>query len=268
MTLSVLLAGCGKMGGSLLRLWLSDMRFSRISVIEPSGMPAGFEGAEIRHYPAAEAIPPGTEFDLVILAVKPQIIKEACASLKALTGPHSLILSIAAGTPLAVFEEIFGKDRAIVRTMPNTPAAIGKGASVAMANAACSPAHKDLAATALRGTGLVEWVDDENLMNAVTALSGSGPAYVFHLIEALETAGKDIGLPAGLAVKLARQTVIGAAALAEDMADTPAATLRENVTSPGGTTAAALEVLMNGEFQDILTRALRAAKKRGEELAG
>lgn len=265
---SVLLAGCGKMGGSLLRRWLSDARFRSITVIEPHGLPPEFQNANIQACASAADIPPGSAFDLIILAVKPQVIREVCIALKPLAGADTVILSIAAGTPLSVFEDVFGADTAIIRTMPNTPAAIGKGAIVVVGNKACTPAQKALANTALDGTGLVEWVSDENLMNAVTALSGSGPAYVFYLIEALEKAGTDIGLPNDLAQKLARQTVIGAAALAESDADIPATTLRKNVTSPGGTTEAALKTLMNGEFQDILTRALQAAKRRGKELGG
>lgn len=264
---SVLLAGCGKMGGSLLRRWLADSRFSHITVFEPFSLPDEFSSPTITHHAAAADLPSGTSFDLLVLAVKPQTMAEACTTLKPYAA-NALILSIAAGTPLSFFETQFGATTPIIRTMPNTPAAIGKGATVAVANAACTAAHKALADTALNGTGLVEWITDESLMNAVTALSGSGPAYVFYLIEALKKAGADIGLPPALAAALARQTVIGAAALAETDAQTSPATLRQNVTSPGGTTAAALEVLMAGEFQDILTRALGAAKKRGEELAG
>ncbi|MCD8563281.1 MAG: pyrroline-5-carboxylate reductase [Alphaproteobacteria bacterium] len=247
---SVLLVGCGKMGGSLLQRWLSDQRFSSTAVIEPSGLPQEFQGSIVRHYTAAQDITPGSTFDLIILAVKPQVIREVCEGLKPLAGPQSLILSIAAGTPLALFEDIFGSTQAIVRTMPNTPAAIGKGAIVAVANAACTPAHKALADTALSGTGLVEWVEDENLMNAVTALSGSGPAYVFYLIEALEKAGTDIGLPGTLAAKLARQTVIGSAALAESTPTPRRPRCVRTSPAPAAPRLPALEVLMNGEFQE------------------
>lgn len=256
------------MGGSLLQRWLSDERFSSITVIEPSGLPTEFASMNLPEYAAAADIPTGSRFDLIILAVKPQTIKEVCQGLKPFVSTNTLILSIAAGTAISLFEGIFGHQAAIVRTMPNTPAAIGQGATVAIANAACSPAHKAAAEKALHGTGLVEWIEDESLMNAVTALSGSGPAYVFYLIEILEKAGANIGLPADLSGRLARQTVIGSAALAAASPETPVGTLRQNVTSPGGTTAAALEVLMNGEFHDILTRALQAAKRRGEELGG
>lgn len=276
-----LLAGCGKMGGSLLRRWLSDSRFSHITVIEPFGLPAEFQNhPSITHLTspnrgedneagaqASSRSRWGGSPDIIILAVKPQNMAELCTALKPYIS-GALILSIAAGTPLSFFETQFGPQTPIIRTMPNTPAAIGKGATVAVANAACTAAHKALADSALSGTGLVEWITDETLMNAVTALSGSGPAYVFHLIEALEKAGTDIGLPPALAAGLARQTVIGSAALAAESPDITPATLRQNVTSPGGTTEAALKVLMNGEFQDILTSALQAAKRRGEELGG
>lgn len=250
------------MGASLLKRWLDDGRFRAINVLEPFDLP--LTSPSITHYKTPEGIPANP--DILILAVKPQIMTEVCTALKPLIGDKTLVLSIAAGTPIAFFENVFGPQTPIVRTMPNTPAAIGKGATVAVANACCAPAHKALADNALRGTGLVEWIDDETLMNAVTALSGSGPAYVFYLIEALEKAGTGIGLPPDLAAKLARQTVIGSAALAEASPALSPTTLRQNVTSPGGTTAAALDVLMNGEFQEVLNKALRAAKKRGEKL--
>lgn len=251
------------MGASLLKRWLDDARFKTITVLEPFDLPAEFKC--VAHHKTPDGIPANP--DILILAVKPQIMAEVCASLKPVVGNKTVILSIAAGTPLAFFETAFGPQTPIIRTMPNTPASIGMGATVAIANAHCTPAHKALANKALNGTGLVEWIDDEGLMNAVTALSGSGPAYVFYLIEVLEKAGIELGMPQDLAGKLARQTVIGSAALADTSPETAAGTLRENVTSPGGTTAAALDVLMNGELEALFKKALKAAENRGRELA-
>jgi len=202
-----------------------------------------------------------------MLATKPQIMDNICAGLKDHLHKDTLILSIAAGKSIAYFEGYFGNDHPIIRTMPNTPAAIGKGITVACPNAAVSAAQKKNAETLLKAGGLVDWLEDENLLNAVTALSGSGPAYIFHLIETLAKTGEQIGLSRDLAEKLARQTVIGSAALAEDDEGTPASQLRKNVTSPGGTTQAALEILMDGRLEEIYKEALNAAKTRGEELS-
>ena len=206
--------------------------------------------------------------DICILAVKPQMMNDVCTALKSEISKNCLILSVAAGQTIANFEAHFGNDQPITRIMPNTPAAIGKGMSVAVANNNVNSDQKDLVTKMLNCSGKTEWVTDENLMNAVTAVSGSGPAYIFHLIEAMATAGEHVGLSADTAMALARQTVIGSAALAEEQPETSASTLRENVTSPNGTTAAALDVLMDGRFQKILNEALAAAKNRGEELEG
>lgn len=209
-----------------------------------------------------------TPFDVIILAVKPQVMGETVASIKHLVSPLTLILSIAAGKTISSFEQVFGEYQPIIRAMPNTPALIGKGMSVLCGNAATTEIQRQLAMNLMATVGDVEWVDDEGLMNAVTAVSGSGPAYVFYLIEAMTVAGVEAGLSPALAEKLARETVIGAAALAESESDTAPFILRKNVTSPGGTTEAALNVLMadNG-LTSLMTRAILAAKKRGEELA-
>jgi len=231
----ITLIGCGRMGGAMLKGWLNSDISATYNIVEPYGQP---------------------EFTKVCEALK-HIITKKC-----------LILSVAAGQTIGNFENYFGEDQPIVRVMPNTPAAIGEGMSVAVGNKNVSDTQKDIVTQMLNCSGKSAWVDDENLMNAVTAVSGSGPAYIFHLIEALAKAGEHVGLGGKTAMILARQTVVGSAALAAAEEDTPASTLRENVTSPNGTTAAALDVLMDGRFQEILNEALNAAKTRGEELAG
>jgi len=263
----ILLIGCGKMGGAMLRSWIKDPALTQITVVDPDTLPAEFtQSNKISHCPTLSELGPGS-FDAVILAVKPQIMKLVCEELKE-TGlqPDTVLLSIAAGKTIASFETIFGAEQPIIRTMPNTPAAIGKGVTALCPNQHVTAAQKELAVTLLSAVGSVEPIEDETLFDAITALSGSGPAYIFHLIETLASAGIKAGLPAELSEKLARQTVIGSAALAEAQPDTPAKTLRENVTSPGGTTEAALKVLMNGDLQEIYDQALAAAKQRGEEL--
>lgn len=255
----ICLVGCGKMGGALLRGWVNADLDVEFSVIDPYAPQAQFKTID----EAASAI---AQAALIILAVKPQMMNDICATLKPHITSKAALLSIAAGTSISNFEDHFGPSQPIIRTMPNTPAAIGKGATVGVTNAQVTKTQKDLATTLLSCTGLFEWVEDEALMNAVTALSGSGPAYVFHLIEVLSKAGQEAGLPHELSQALARQTVIGSAALAGSEADTPASVLRENVTSPGGTTAAALEVLMNGDLDRIYKQALSAAVKRGQAL--
>ena len=260
------LIGCGKMGGAMLRGWLAADNVTHVDILEPYGH-ARLPKTEIFTDTAA-FIKDARKPDIIVLAVKPQMMAEVCTALKNFTPPHALILSIAAGKTIASFETIFGASQPVIRVMPNTPAAIGKGISVAVANKHVTPAQRETAHALLTAIGMTEWIDDEALMNAVTAVSGSGPAYVFHLIEVLATAGERAGLSPALSMKLARQTVIGSAALAETDTDLPASKLRENVTSPGGTTAAALEVLMNGDLQKIYDRAIGAATQRGRELAG
>jgi pyrroline-5-carboxylate reductase len=260
----ITLLGCGKMGTALLRGWLASGMKAVFHVVEPYGLPQEFAGVSLVHHHKTAGEAPAS--DVYILAVKPQMMDEACRALKA--PKDSLILSIAAGQTIPAFEARFGTAQPIIRTMPNTPAAIGKGITVAVANAHVKAAQKDMATQLLHATGQVEWADNETLMDAVTAVSGSGPAYVFLLIEAMGAAGVKAGLPADLAMKLARQTVIGAAALAEADQDVDAATLRKNVTSPGGTTEAALKVLMrDGGMQALMDEAVLAAERRGKELA-
>ncbi len=259
----IALAGAGKMGGAMLTGWLSQgLDPSRVVVIDP--MPSAEIGAlatrGVRLNPA-EA--PAAE--TLVIAVKPQMFREAGPTLKRCMGASTLVVSIMAGTTIAALQEVVGG--AVVRAMPNTPAAIGRGITVAVPAPDVSAAQRATADALLRATGAVEWVEDEALMDAVTAVSGSGPAYVFLLAEELARAGVAAGLPEALATKLARDTVSGAGELLH-RSDLPAATLRQNVTSPGGTTAAALSVLMGADgFGPLLTRAVAAATARSKELA-
>jgi pyrroline-5-carboxylate reductase len=258
MPTSILLVGCGKMGGALLQGW-SKRDGLVISTLDPHYADADYQSAnEIT-----------TRYDVIILAVKPQVMANVANSIKHLATPKTLILSIAAGKTISFYESILGTNTAIVRAMPNTPALVGKGMTVLCGNSTTSEVQAQLSMNLMASVGDVEWIDDETLMDAVTAVSGSGPAYVFHLIEAMTEAGVTAGLTPALSEKLARQTVIGSAALAESESTIPAATLRQNVTSPGGTTEAALKILMAqpNSLTNLMTRAILAAQQRGKELA-
>ncbi len=261
----LVLLGCGKMGSAMLAGWLAKgLPASAIWVIDPK--PSDWLkrlSAEGLHLNAG--LPPSPE--IVLVAVKPQTMAEALTGLKALGGGATLVLSIAAGTPICAFEAALGADTPVIRAMPNTPAAIGRGITAITGNAKASEAHLALAEALLSAVGQVVRLEGEHQMDAVTAVSGSGPAYVFHLIETLAAAGEAEGLPAELSLRLARATVAGAGALAEAAEESPAE-LRVNVTSPGGTTAAALKVLMDEAtgFPALLRQAVHAAAERGREL--
>lgn len=262
---ALILAGAGKMGGALLTGWLAQgLDPTRVVVIEPHA------SDEIRALAARgmKLNPPAGRIGSVaalVVAVKPQMFSEAASQLKSFVGPDTLVVSIMAGTTIAALRAACGG--AVVRAMPNTPAAIGRGITVAVAADGVTAEQRATADALLRATGAVEWVGDEALMDAVTAVSGSGPAYIFLLTEELARAGVAAGLPADLAAKLARDTVAGSGELLH-RSDLDAATLRQNVTSPGGTTAAALSVLMgeNG-LKELMTRAVAAATARSKELA-
>lgn len=260
------LIGCGKMGSAMMSSWLKNGLVSRVNVVDPSPLPVHLSNDPRVHYYSSyqEDMPVS---DILILAVKPQILKEASQKIANDISTETVLLSIAAGQRISTLESIFGSNQPTIRTMPNTPAAIGKGVSVSVANKHVTSEQRNIANTLLRASGEHRWIEDESLMDAVTALSGSGPAYIFHFIEALADAGEKLGLDADLAMSLARQTVIGSAALAEHDGDVSAETLRKNVTSPGGTTQAALETLMDGRFQIILDEALNAAHKRSQDLS-
>jgi pyrroline-5-carboxylate reductase len=261
----IVLAGAGKMGGAMLAGWLTQGLDARqVSVIEPhpSDDIRALAGKGIRLNPSPEDI--GAVATLVV-ALKPQMFREAGVMLKSFAGPTTLVVSIMAGATIASIEAVCGG--MVVRAMPNTPAAIGRGITVAVAASDVSPAQRAVADALLRATGSVEWIDDEGLMDAVTAVSGSGPAYIFLLAEELARAGVEAGLPVELATRLARETVSGSGELLH-RSELASATLRQNVTSPGGTTAAALEVLMGKDgLQPLLTRAVAAATRRSKELA-
>jgi len=262
---TIALAGAGKMGGAMLTGWLAGgLDAKRVVVIEPhpSAEISALAAKGIRLNPAAKDA--GTA-DTLVVAVKPQMFREAGPGMKPFVGPNTLVVSIMAGTTIAALEQVCGG--MVVRAMPNTPAAIGRGITVAVAANNVSAVQRTTADALLRATGSVEWVEDESLMDAVTAVSGSGPAYVFLLAEELARAGVEAGLPAELATKLARETVAGSGELLH-RSEQDSATLRQNVTSPGGTTAAALEVLMGKDgMQPLMIRAIAAATKRSKQLA-
>ncbi|MFB2595522.1 pyrroline-5-carboxylate reductase [Paracoccus sp. p4-l81] len=254
----LVLLGCGQMGGALLRGWLArGLAPDAVHVIDPR--PADWlaeAGVQVNgDLPVDPAV--------ALIAVKPQMMGQALPALRALA-PGTLFVTVAAGTTLAAYEAALGAGARIVRSMPNTPAAIGQGITAICGNAAATPADLNLAEALLRAVGQVVRLSGEDQMDAVTALSGSGPGYVFHLIEALAAAGVAEGLPDDMALDLARATVAGAGALAVQTGTDPAV-LRGNVTSPGGTTQAGLAVLM-AELPDLLVRTVHAAAERGREL--
>lgn len=258
------LVGAGNMGGAMLGGWLAQgLDPASILVIDPSP-PQWVRSSGVQ---IAAAAPDGVVAGVLVLAVKPQIIASVLASVSSLAGKDTVAVSVAAGTTLAALEAGLGKGRAVVRTMPNTPALVRRGITVACPNAAVNQRQRARVNKLLLAVGKVEWVDDETLIDAVTAVSGSGPAYVFQLVEALAAAGAKAGLPERLAGVLARETVCGAGELLAQ-SELTAARLRENVTSPKGTTAAALAVLMdeNG-LGELMERAVAAAHKRAIELA-
>ncbi|MCB2094083.1 MAG: pyrroline-5-carboxylate reductase [Rhodobacteraceae bacterium] len=260
----LVLLGCGKMGSAMLAGWLKrGLAPPSVWVIDPE--PSDWLKAQGVHLNAALPADPA----IVLIAVKPQIMAQALPALAATGGGDTLFVSVAAGTTIAFYESVLGAATPIVRAMPNTPAAIGRGITAITGNARATAGHLDLAEALLSAVGQVVRLDGEHQMDAVTAVSGSGPAYVFHLIEALAAAGEAEGLSAALAMRLAKATVGGAGALAEAAEEDPGQ-LRVNVTSPGGTTAAALAVLMDDRqgFAPLLRRAVHAAAQRGQELGG
>jgi pyrroline-5-carboxylate reductase len=262
----LLLVGCGKMGGAMLDGWLQrGLKASDVAVAEPveairprqAGLRVVSSSSEISETP-----------EIVVLAVKPQSMDATLTDLKRFADTGAVFLSIAAGKTLGYFAGHLGRGAKVVRSMPNTPAAVRQGISVATAAAGVSAAEKKRCHELLEAVGQVLWVDDEALMDPVTALSGSGPAYVFLLVEAMAAAGAKLGLAPDMAMQLARATVVGSGELLKQSSE-PAAQLRVNVTSPGGTTAEALKVLMASEgIQPVFDKALAAASRRSKELAG
>jgi pyrroline-5-carboxylate reductase len=260
------LVGAGKMGGAMLEGWLArGLDPKTVNVLEPAPGPRlrtlARRGLKLNAPGRGKAA-------VIVAAVKPQDAATVMASLKPRASKSTLVLSIMAGRTLAFLQDFFPAGTPIVRAMPNLPAAIGRGITVAVGNRRVSAAQRKLAGELLAACGAVEWVEDERLLDAVTAVSGSGPAYVFLLAEALTSAAMAAGLPAELSARLARETIAGSAELLRG-SKLDAATLRKNVTSPGGTTAAALDVLMGpGGLQTLLETAVAMATRRSRELAG
>lgn len=265
---AVALVGAGNMGGAMLRGWIAaGTKGADIAIIDP-GLSAPMRDfakqAGIHLFDKADAA--ALSADVLFVAVKPQMMDAVLPALKPLAGGETVSVSVAAGTTLAAMERYLG-DVAIVRAMPNTPAMVGRGITAAVANTRVDAAQKTRIDTLLAVSGPVEWVEDEALIDAVTAVSGSGPSYAFYLAECMAEAGRQAGLPADLAMRLARATVSGAGELMH-RADEDVATLRKNVTSPNGTTAAALDVLMAEDgLQPLMVRAVAAAKARAEALS-
>lgn len=266
---SLVLVGAGKMGGAMLEGWLAvGLEPARVVVVDPHPSPemtAFCTARGVRLNPQAEGL---GRPDALVLAVKPQSLDGAAPVVDPIVGPETVVISILAGKTVADLRSRIPKGRAFVRAMPNLPASVRCGATGAYAGPEVSEAQRAVANTLLGSVGLVEWLPSEALIDAVTALSGSGPAYVFHLVECLAKAGEAAGLPADLAGRLARATVMGAGQLLE-RSELPPETLCRNVTSPGGTTEAALEVLMarNG-LEPLMIAAVAAAKRRAGELSG
>lgn len=263
---TILLAGAGKMGSAMLEGWLAlglDPRYLAVIEPQPTAEITALARRGLRLNPSADAV---GDVAAVVVAVKPQVAPEVMRALAPFVGPATVVVSIMAGRPLRFLADALPR-AALVRAMPNTPAAIGRGITVVVANARVSEQQRALVQVLLSAVGAVEWIADEALMDAVTALSGSGPAYVFLLAETMAQAGAAAGLPPALAANLARATVAGAGELLHRSA-LDAATLRQNVTSPGGTTAAALDVLMAKDgLKPLMTRAIAAATERSRQLA-
>lgn len=270
LTRPLVLIGCGKMGGAMLNGWLeSGIAGGGVYVVDPMGGGdfKGRHGVEI--VTESSALPDDLAPEVIVLAVKPQQMDALLADYRRFSGPDCLFLSIAAGKTIAYFESHLGAEAAIVRAMPNTPAAIGQGITVACPNGNTSDAQSTLAEALLRAVGEASSVTDEGLIDAVTALSGGGPAYTFLLMECMAKAGAEAGLPEDLAARLALVTVAGAGQLAL-ASDEPPSKLRENVTSPGGTTLEALKVLMRDAdgLPPLMVEAIAAATRRSKELGG
>lgn len=266
---AMVLVGCGKMGAALLNGWLEHgVPADSIRIVEPdpanAAIAAGCGVAVVDDPDALDADPLP---DVIVLAVKPQRLDALLSAYQRFVSRGSAVLSIAAGKTIGGLNHGLGGAAAVVRAMPNTPASIGRGITVACANERASPEQRAVCDALLACVGSVLWIEDEHFMDAVTAVSGSGPAYVFLLAECLARAGEEVGLPADVAARLARETVAGAGAMLARLPQSPDI-LRENVTSPGGTTAAALAALQAEDgLQPLMDRAVAAAARRAAELA-
>jgi pyrroline-5-carboxylate reductase len=265
---AILMIGCGNMGYALLESWMRACPETDFAIIEPQeAMRNRAASLGAQTYASAGELPADMSPDLSFLAIKPQMMEKVLPDYLGLIG-RTTFVSIAAGTSMATLERLLSAEAAIIRTMPNTPAAVGFGMMVSFANPHVTPEAKDWADRLYTSCGETAWIDDDSLMDAVTAISGSGPAYVFHFIECMTQAAIDLGLDPELARVSALQTVLGAGKLASESEDS-AGTLRRKVTSPGGTTAAALDVLQTtGALQRLVTDATTAARDRGRQLNG
>ncbi|MGV1834017.1 pyrroline-5-carboxylate reductase [Rhizobium rhizogenes] len=265
---AIILIGAGNMGGAMLTGWLKNgVPGSSVTVVDPNPSETMLKLIADAGASHVTGVPAGVTAGVLFVAVKPQVMDVVLPPFKDIVGPNTVVVSIAAGKTLAFLEKHLGK-AAMVRAMPNTPAMVGRGVTGAFANAEVGEGERQLVHDLLKVSGPVEWVPEEADIDAVTAVSGSGPAYVFYLVECMAEAGRKLGLQADLAMRLARETVAGAGELLHQSPD-DASRLRQNVTSPGGTTAAALAVLMaEGGMQPLFDEALEAARKRAQELAG
>jgi pyrroline-5-carboxylate reductase len=266
---SLVLLGAGKMGGAMLAGWLArGLPGKTVTVIDPHVADPTRQLCKEHEIALNPAGLSGAAPDVLVLAIKPQSFAEAALSIKALTGSDTLVVSIMAGKTVDGMAEALPHAKAFIRTIPNTPAAVGRGITAAFASEKATTNDKAVADQLLHAIGQVVWVENEALIDAATAVSGSGPAYVFLLAEMMAEAGKAAGLPADIAMALARATVEGAGELMHAEPQIALATLRQNVTSPNGTTAAALAILMAEDgLQPLMTRAIGAAKRRAAELA-
>jgi len=264
----IILIGAGNMGGALLTGWLKNgVSGSSVIVVDPNPSEAMRQTIADAGASHLTGVPAGITAGVLFVAVKPQVMDAVLPPFKAILGAETVVVSIAAGKTIASLEKNLGP-AATVRAMPNTPAMVGRGVTGAFANARVSERQRQLVQDLLKVSGPVEWVPEEADIDSVTAVSGSGPAYVFYLVECMAEAGRKLGLQADLAMRLARETVAGAGELLHQSPD-DASRLRQNVTSPGGTTAAALGVLMAEDgMQPLFDAALEAARRRAEELAG
>ncbi len=268
----LVLVGAGKMGGAMLTGWLANgLDPAGVTILDPGPAPEMTALIADRGMHHVTAAPDGLTARVLVIAVKPQMMDAVLPGLRPLLGADTLIISIAAGTTVAALSaglETATRGGTVVRVMPNTPAQVGRGMSVAVAGETIGDTDRTLVETLLAAIGTVAWIDDEADIDAVTGVSGSGPAYVFYMVEAMAAAGRAAGLSDDLAMQLARQTVAGAGELLH-RSDLDAATLRKNVTSPGGTTAEGLRVLMaEGALETLMTEAVAAAAARSRELAG
>ena len=262
----ILLVGCGRMGSAMLAGWREQGLAPSIAV-DPAPEAAQWAAPDLTVVPDAASIPAGFAPAAVVLAVKPQSAADALPQHVRFAG-KAVFLSIMAGRTIGGMRALLGEGAAIVRAMPNTPAAVRQGVTVACPSPGVAAAQRDLCDRLLQAIGVVTWIEDEGLLDPVTAVSGSGAAYVFLLAELMERAAIEQGVPPGLARLLARQTVSGSGALLAASAE-DAAALRQAVTSPGGTTERALAVLMAPDaWPSALSRAIADATKRSRELAG